>query len=73
MHCGLQIVMLTVELTHSYMHICCTPQGWRTLPGRQLQSAFIDAHRIAQTALCNPDIRLGDAAPDHVRDVSNPL
>ena len=35
---GIQIVLLTVDLTHSYMHICRAAEDRRTLLCRKLQS-----------------------------------
>ena len=66
---GMQIVMLTVELTHSHVHVCRSPQYRLALLRRKLQSPLIGTHRLAETTLRNPYISQGDCATDCVRDV----
>ena len=65
----MQIVMLTVELAHSHIHVCRSAQRWRALLCRKLQSLLIGTHCLAETTLRNPYIRQGDCATDCVRDV----
>ena len=48
---GIQIVTLTVELAHSHVHVCRSPQHMRALLCRKLQSPLIGAHCLAQTTL----------------------
>src|SRR2546423_13890960 len=70
---GIQIVTLTVELAHSLVRGCRSPQHMRTLLCRKLQSPLIGAHCLAQTTLRNPYISQGDGATDGVREVPGPL
>ena len=70
---GIQIVMLTVELAHSHVHVCRSPQYRLALLRRKLQSPLIGTHRLAETTLRNPDIGQSDCAIDCVRDVPGHL
>ena len=44
-----------------------------TLPGGERQSPLVDAQRLAETTLRDPDVGQGDRAPDHVREVTGLL
>ena len=70
---GMQIVMLTVELAHSHVHVCRSPQYRFALLRRKLQSPLIGTHRLAETTLRNPYISQSDCAIDCVRDVPGQL
>ena len=50
-----------------------TPRsGGAGLLGRTLQSPRVRAHRLAETALCDPDVGQGDGATHHVGEVPGP-
>src|SRR6266545_2875933 len=70
---GMQIVTLTVELTHSDVHVCRSPQERLALLRRKLQCLLVGTHCLVETTLRNPYISPGDCAPDCVRDVPGPL
>src|SRR6266700_1635937 len=69
----MQIVMLTVELTHSHIQVCHSLQDRLAQLQSILQSVLVGTHCLAETTLRNPYISQGDCATDGVREVPGSL
>src|SRR5205823_3674984 len=70
---GVQIVPLTVELTHTHVHVCRSTEYRRARRRLAGQSLLVGAHGVAETTLRNPYIGQGHGATECVGVMPGPL
>ena len=69
---GRQVVALSVDLAHPYVHVCRSPQDRAALLRRTLQCLLVGAHRLAETTLRTAYIGQRDRAAEDIGDVPGP-
>jgi hypothetical protein len=66
---GFQIIILTVELAHSHVHICRSAHCRVAVLSRKPQGDLVGAHCITEATLRNLNISQSKRAPDCVGDI----
>ena len=69
---GLQIAALAVDLAHPHVHVCRAPQNRPVLLRCALQGLLVGAHRLAEAALHQPDVRHRDRAAEDIGNLPGP-